>query len=240
MRAPPQVAHTHYFTEVYDNPGRFSSYWHQIDETTQLGGRVLEIGTGNGTVAAVLRARGLDVTTVDVDVALAPDVVADIRELPFADGSFDTGLAAEVLEHLEWDEVPKAVAELARVVCRGVVISVPNTHPALSLDARIPNALQIARLLVRRRIPIRDGLWALTQRVSWRRSGGRVQRFGEVDRLHSDAPFGSDQHFWELGLRGRTRDDVLALFEQHGFELLRDYRGPRFPYHHFFVFSKSG
>lgn len=234
----PQVERAHYF-KGYDTPGRFSSYWHQIDETTGLGGRVVEIGVGNGTVAAVLRTRGLQVTTVDIDPALNPDVAADIRELPFPDGSFDTALAAEVLEHLPWEEVPAAASELARVARRGAVVSVPSSDVAFVVQARVPNALQIGRMLLRRRLRLREALWGLTQRQAWTRTGGLVRELGDVGRIHRDASPLSDQHFWELGAGDVRREDFVVVFEHSGFRLVRDYRAPGYPYHHFFVFERS-
>jgi ubiquinone/menaquinone biosynthesis C-methylase UbiE len=234
----PQVERGHYF-RGYDSAGRFSSYWHQIDETSALGGRVVEIGIGNGTVAAVLRSRGLEVTTVDVDPALNPDVAADIRALPFADHSFETALAAEVLEHLPWEEVPVAVSELTRVARRGIVVSVPDDAVAFAIQARVPNALQIGRMLIRRRLRVRDALWGLMQSPSWRRSGGQVRKLADVGRIHRDASPLSNQHFWELGLGDVNAEDFVAVFESAGFRLVRNYRAPGYPYHHFFVFERS-
>ena len=236
--ASPQVDHTHYFSG-YDHFGRFSSYWHQIEETSALGGRILEIGTGNGTVAAVLRARGFDLTTVDIDPQLNPDVVADIRKLPFAAGEFDTVLVAEVLEHIPWDDVPIAVGEVARVAARGVVGSVPNAHVAFALQARVPNALQLVRMALRRRLPVRHALWALSQRGSWRRSGAFVRELAEVGRLHANEPPACAQHFWELGLNNVDREDLLAVLEACNLRLVRDFRAPAFPYHHFFVLAAA-
>jgi SAM-dependent methyltransferase len=232
--ASPQVDRSHYFSG-YDSFGRFASYWHQIEETSALGGRIAEIGIGNGTVAAVLRARGFDVTTVDIDPQLNPDVVADIRKLPFAAGAFDTVLVAEVLEHIPWEDVPLAVGEVARVATRGVVGSVPNAAVAFALQARVPNALQLVRMALRGRLPVRHALWALSQRGSWRRSGGLVRELAEVGRLHDDGPPKCDQHFWELGLNGVERKELLAVLEACNLRLVRDFRAPAFPYHHFFV-----
>src|SRR5439155_26839360 len=126
---------------------------------------------GNGTVSSVLRARGLDVVTADIDRELRPDVVADIRELPFADRSFDGVLACEILEHIPWDDLPIAFGELRRVARRWVVFSVPSVGPAAALQASLPNAVHVVRMIIRRRWPLRDGIWALTQRAAWTRAG---------------------------------------------------------------------
>lgn len=230
-RLAPQVDPTHYL-RGYDSPGRFASYWYQVEEAVRLGGRVVEIGFGNGTVTAALRARGLEVTTVDLDPELGPDVVGDIRQLPFPAGSFDTVLAAEVLEHLPWAEVGGAITEIARVAIRGAVVSVPDREVALSIMGRIPNALQITRLGLQRRVPVRLALWALLAPVSWRR-GGHVRAIASIDPLHPSPR--CDQHYWELGLGGVRRDNIIAMMEKGGLRVARDYRVLENPYHHLFI-----
>ena len=232
---PRQVDPSHYFNG-YDSLARFASYWHQIEETCVLGGDVLEVGVGNGTVSAVLRARGVALTTVDLDSALKPDVVADIRALPFDDRSFDTVLAAEVLEHIPWDETSAAVGEIVRVARRGAVISVPDSRLAFTMESRLPNALHIGRLAIRRRIPLRDALWGLLQGPSWRRGGGTVSRQGGIGPRRRNLNPSCAEHFWEIGRRGLEPSDVAALFEAKGLELVRNFRVQPTPYHHFFVF----
>jgi 2-polyprenyl-3-methyl-5-hydroxy-6-metoxy-1,4-benzoquinol methylase len=53
---------------------------------------------------------------------------ASVLALPFAAGSFHHALCLDVLEHLTFEEQPRALGELARVVAPGgeVLVSVPN------------------------------------------------------------------------------------------------------------------
>jgi SAM-dependent methyltransferase len=48
--------------------------------------------------------------------------------LPFPDGAFDRALCLDVLEHLEFADQPRALAELHRVVAPGgqLLVSIPN------------------------------------------------------------------------------------------------------------------
>ncbi|MFV0525123.1 MAG: class I SAM-dependent methyltransferase [Acidimicrobiales bacterium] len=96
------------------------------------GGRVLDVGCGEGQVARALAAAGCRVVGVDpvadqVTVARARDRAGDGPDhrrvdyaravadgLPFADGSFDAVVASLVFEHI--DDVDGAVAEVARVL----------------------------------------------------------------------------------------------------------------------------
>jgi predicted SAM-dependent methyltransferase len=63
-----------------------------------------------------------------VDLYGEPDVVADLADLPFADGSVDAIWASHVLEHVQVSGVPAALAEWLRVLRpKGrAIIRVPN------------------------------------------------------------------------------------------------------------------
>src|ERR1035437_2285963 len=54
--------------------------------------------------------------TVDIDAKRQPDVVGDIRNLPFKDNSFSVIICTEVLEHVP--EPEKAINELYRVLTK--------------------------------------------------------------------------------------------------------------------------
>ena len=86
---------------------------------------LLDVGSGLGGLCVWAKAQ-LDAEVVAVDssprmVELAAQagitaVLADIRELPFADASFDCAVASSVLYHVPDPET--AIAELARVLDR--------------------------------------------------------------------------------------------------------------------------
>lgn len=134
-----QVAASHYARTTYDTKARWASYWHQADEVMRTRpSSCLEIGGGNGTIRRYLEAQGLPVVSVDIDSALGPDRVGDIRHLPCVDGEFDVVLCAEVLEHLPFPDVPQALREIARVTRRWAIVSVPHTGRGFELSFRIP------------------------------------------------------------------------------------------------------
>jgi methionine biosynthesis protein MetW len=110
---------------------------------------VLDVGGGDGLLLRMLRERGLkdlsmtDLSPVGVDRAREAGFDATVADatarLPFADQSFATVCALDVLEHLR-DPAP-ALTELARVG-RQVVIAVPNfahlKERLLMLCGRVP------------------------------------------------------------------------------------------------------
>ncbi|MGC5167175.1 class I SAM-dependent methyltransferase [Luteimicrobium sp. DT211] len=108
------------------------------------GTRVLDVGTGTGTVALLARGRGADALACDADPGMvatavgtagrdgAPltGVVAALPALPFADGSFDAVTAGFVLNHVGRPRA--AAAELARVALPGrrVAVTIWASPPA--------------------------------------------------------------------------------------------------------------
>jgi SAM-dependent methyltransferase len=129
----------HYTTLRYDTKKRWCSYWHQVEETLAVSpSSVLVVGVGSGVVAAYLRWLGVAVTTLDLVDELEPDLVADVRDIPAEADAFDVVLCCQVLEHLDFAEVPAALSELARVARACVVISLPRRGRYWELTVRIP------------------------------------------------------------------------------------------------------
>jgi SAM-dependent methyltransferase len=106
------------------------------------GCRVLDVGTGPGTVAARAVGRGAAVVAVDAEPSMLDAVrrrvsAAEVRhavlpDLPFSDGCFDAAVANFVINHV--GDPAAAIAELRRVVRRGGRIAVtiwPYPQPPL-------------------------------------------------------------------------------------------------------------
>ncbi|HEX6702250.1 MAG TPA: class I SAM-dependent methyltransferase [Gaiellaceae bacterium] len=114
---------------------------------SRLGGaaRVLDVGSANARpayLAALIAARVPELVGVDLVEAEIPGmrtVVADVRDLPFGDSSFDLVLCVSTLEHVGHDNRVygttdereggelEALRELRRVAARGgrIVVTVP-------------------------------------------------------------------------------------------------------------------
>lgn len=134
-----QVPASHYQKTTYLNPERWQSYWNQFESVRSTSPEnVLEIGIGNSMVRGMLSSAGYTIRTVDIDPALNPDHVASVTKLPFTDKAFDTVLCAEVLEHLQWDESIKAMAEIQRVAKKYAIITLPHSGYVFSLIFKLP------------------------------------------------------------------------------------------------------
>ncbi|MEZ5014479.1 MAG: class I SAM-dependent methyltransferase [Chitinophagales bacterium] len=85
--------------------------------------KILDIGSGNGLVACLLREKGFDLSLIDIhegqyDPSVKP-LVYDGKKIPFPDDHFHTGMILTVLHHIEEPEL--ALAEAARV-CKRLII----------------------------------------------------------------------------------------------------------------------
>jgi SAM-dependent methyltransferase len=87
--------------------------------------RVLDVGTGDGSIAADIMKQRMDLAIEGVDVFQRPTThipvtVFDGHRLPFADSSFGCVLFVDVLHHT--DDPTVLVREAARVASNSVVI----------------------------------------------------------------------------------------------------------------------
>lgn len=111
-------------------------------------GPTLDIGCGDGLLLGLLKERGIaaqgaDISGEAVRQCMARGLVAHVydpvRPLPYADGSFETVVLLDVLEHVY--EPESLLREAARVAHTDVIVGVPNFS---SLPAR----MQVMRGLV--------------------------------------------------------------------------------------------
>ena len=85
------------------------------------GATALDVATGGGNVARVLREAGLEVVTIDSAPGMKPTVVSRAEEIPFADGSFDV-VACRVAAH-HFQDPAGALREMARASRNLVLVS---------------------------------------------------------------------------------------------------------------------
>lgn len=89
------------------------------------GARVLDVGCGDGAIAAAVLEARPDLVVTGLDVLVRPETSIPVREfdgetIPFADGSFDAVMLVDVLHHTEDPSV--MLREAARVSPGAIVV----------------------------------------------------------------------------------------------------------------------
>jgi hypothetical protein len=176
-----------------------NAYYEYRDTRACLGdqGKILVVGPGQGLGVAVLRARGYEVTTYDIDPEVRPDYQGSVHEMKdFGDGQFDLVIASHVLEHMSFALLDGALRELGRVA-RFALVYLPFAGRHIDLSLSLPREFHL-----RLNLP-----------AFWRRPSLERPRFA------------AGQHFWEIGVWGVGRTTVQRAMEKH-FEVLDSYQNP--------------
>lgn len=209
-----QVREGHYKKWKYTTLGRFISFFYQIDSVVALPNvqSVLEIGPGSKLVSDELKKMGYAVTTCDFDVSVLPDVVSDVRSLPFTEGQFDCVMACQVLEHIPFEDFKKVVGDLSRITKKYTIISLPNRTTGFEMILKFPF---IQTLFKKKFIDL--SLQLPVKFVGFEESG---------------------QHYWEIDQYTTSVRNVREVLEKH-FKIIKEFRVPLNKYHRFFILEKK-
>ncbi|HJS73957.1 MAG TPA: class I SAM-dependent methyltransferase [Vicinamibacteria bacterium] len=120
--------------------------------------RILDVGSGEGSLVERYRSRGWDIAGVDAAYESSLVTRADLLDLPFESASFDAAFCLDVLEHVDLLDQPRALSEISRIL-----------RPEGTLLASVPN---LAHLHSRLRFFL----------------AGKLTRTSAVDRHPGDRP----------------------------------------------------
>jgi len=134
------------------HPARHTSS--EIFKFFQPRGRLLDLGLGPGDHSTYFLARGLEVVGVDISLVQLKKsgfirvVLGDAQHLPFKEGSFDSVLCSELLEHLSYPG--QCIQEIHRILREGG--SAVFTTPCLNIPIKglIPLYRKLAKVDLRK------------------------------------------------------------------------------------------
>lgn len=125
-----------------------------LEQVLPTDATVLDVGCGDGSIAAEVLGRRPDLAITGVDVLVRPNAKIPVQgfdgqSLPYADGFFDAVCFIDVLHHT--DDPGQLLAEASRVARRFVVIKDhladgPLARPTLRLMDWVGNARHGVRL----------------------------------------------------------------------------------------------
>lgn len=169
---------------------------------------VLIIGPGQGLDTAILKWKGYDIVTLDIDGSFSPDIVGSVHSLDnIKDNQFDVVIASHVLEHLAVAYLDKSLSELARVA-KYAIVYLPfhgrHFQARLKMDIKGIDISFIFDLF-----------------NYFHKPDGITPRYCQ------------GQHFWELGMRGFRVRDINERLSKH-FKIIKSYRNKDWnPSHNF-------
>lgn len=209
-----QVNKGYYSKKKYNTLPRFISYFYQVQSVIDLSNveTILEIGPGSKLVSRELQSTGYTVTTCDFDKNVNPDVVADVRTLPFEENSFDCIMACQILEHVPFDSVEQVINSFARISKHYVVISLPNRSTGFEFIFKFPFIQTLFKKT------FFD--WSIQFPI-------KFPGFAE-----------SDQHYWEIDGITTTKKQMRSLLSEK-FTIIKEFQPPLNKYHRFFILEKK-
>lgn len=158
--------------------------------------RVLEIGEGSGVIRRVVEPITDEYKTMDMNEDLRPDFVSDVRAtVPEAVGQFDCIIAADILEHIPFNDLEKALENIRSYLA-------PNGTALITIPHRASYFLWMTPTYVPHVIRIPTGF------LSW---GAFYRRF--IKRKIWIDP----DHQWEIGDGIHRIKDVEDVIKNTGF-----------------------
>jgi len=196
----------------YLSKDRFISYHHQLRLIFSLGHKVksiLEIGIYNSLLTDILKRNGYEVTTADIDPNLNPDITLDLA----TDFSLPQDKFDAIVLFQVLEHLPYEQSEIA----------------LKKLAAATKKYLIIS-------LPFNSTYLALQFRVS------DIPRprylFFKIPKFWSTKPI-SDQHYWEVGLKGYPQQRILNSIADAGLTVKQEFIDPMNAYHYFLVLEKN-
>lgn len=208
-----QVKEGYYGKKKYNTLPRFISYFYQVDSVSSLNNvkKVLEIGPGSKLVANELKNSGYEVITCDFDESVKPDIVADVRALPFSESQFDCIMACQILEHIPFEDFENVMKSFSIISGKYVIISLPRRHTGFEIVVKIPF------------------IYTLFKRTFFNISLLFPVRFPGFKE--------SDQHYWEIDFWTTRTKDVESVLKKY-FTIEKKFRPVLNKYHQFYVLKK--
>ncbi|MDP5018583.1 class I SAM-dependent methyltransferase [Anabaena sp. UHCC 0187] len=196
----------------YFSKHRFISYHHQLRLLFSLGKQVknvLEIGIFNSLFTDILKRNDYKVTTADIDPHLNPDIILDLTQ--------DFTL-------------PKDTFDV--IVLFQVLEHLPYEQSELALEKLAVSTKKY--LLIS--IPYNTEHLAIQVKFSFLRRSRHL--LINVPKFWTKKPL-CDQHYWEIGLKGYSKQRFLNSVVKAGLTVKHEFIDPTNPYHYFLILQKN-
>lgn len=175
---------------------------------------VLDVGAGKSFLSKYLKAEEhISTTTFDIDKNNNPDVVGSVINMPFEDDSFDVVVASEVLEHLPFEDFPRALNEMKRVARKNIILTLPHQQRTLFYFAL--------------KIPFFE----------------KIDYIKKISLNNEMKPYTEGGHYWEIGRIGYPAEKIKKTISKCGLKIINDFIPYDIPvatkHFHFFILEKG-
>lgn len=194
----------------------WARHFHVVKDLCALStGDVLEVGTGDGVVKRCMQPLVRSYTVFDINEKLRPDVLGNLLEPQAALlGRFDAVVCTEVLEHLPFEQLPHAVAQLVSFLRPGGLLYLTLPH-------------RKGHMLV---VTPRQTLW------KWRFPVGLTSLSEAYNRFVRRRIWIDPHHCWEIGDGHVGRAQVEAVLRG---QALHPERFTELPYCDYWVLRRA-
>ncbi|MGC9451541.1 MAG: class I SAM-dependent methyltransferase [Oceanipulchritudo sp.] len=154
---------------------------------------IIEVGPGNGLLSDLLRRRGWQIKTLDIDKEKEADYYGDVLNFDFGAGKFDVILAFEVFEHMPWQSFSKFLERLRGAGIAKIIFSIPRSRYNLfTLTCRLPRLqpFTFGLSIPRYRIHTPTHFWELSRRTILLEEKKRLVAQRELTSLFNQNAFG--------------------------------------------------
>jgi len=186
---------------------------------------VLEFGGGRNTTRSLSNHMGIEHYDVDVNNRFFPDFNSSIMDFDFKGNQYDLVCSFQCLEHNPFEDLDKLIPHMMKFSKKYFFISVPykGKFMSLSLNINLPKLNFSKQLLW---VPN----WFLSPAIDEKKI--RKQAKKHPEKFH-------DYHWWEVGMRGLSRNSFINKMENYGLRSIDTFHNPLMPYHLFCLFEKN-
>lgn len=126
----------------------FNWYFHQAElvySNCSRDSRMLEIGVGTSLLSDLLKRRGWDIRTLDIDEDKSPDFCGSAVTFGYKEHSIQVVLAFEIFEHIPFSTFKKTIEKLAGQGIKEIYFSLPwNERRLFELNVKLPKLRKIS------------------------------------------------------------------------------------------------
>jgi hypothetical protein len=125
-----------------ENESHFNWYYHQaklVYKKCDRTDRILEVGVGTGLLSDMLKKRGWNLRTLDIDEHKQPDHCVNALDFDYKVHRIDIVLAFEIFEHIPFETFKKVINKISDSGVKSVYFSLPwNERQVFGLSVKLP------------------------------------------------------------------------------------------------------